>query len=44
MLATIRDDTSNVLNGQHKTLNSKIWDYSDIPGGGNKKKQPVSWE
>ena len=33
MLATIRDDTWNVLNMQHITPNSKRWDYSDIPGG-----------
>ena len=32
-LATIRDDTWNVLNMQHITQNSKRWDYSDIPGG-----------
>ena len=32
-LATIRDDTWNVLNMQHITPNSKRWDYSDIPGG-----------
>ena len=32
MLATIRDDTWNVLNVQHITPNSKRWDYSDIPG------------
>ena len=31
-LATIRDDTWNVLNMQHITPNSKRWDYSDIPG------------
>ena len=37
MLATIRDDTRNVLNMQHITPNSKRWDYSDIPGGGHKK-------
>ena len=37
MLATIRDDTWNVLNMQHITLNSKRWDYSDIPGGCHKK-------
>ena len=34
MLATIRDDTRNVLNMQHLTPNSERWDYSDIPGGG----------
>ena len=28
MLVTIRDDTWNVLNIQHITPNSKIWDYS----------------
>ena len=32
-LATIRDDTWNVLNLQHITPNSKRWDYSDIPSG-----------
>ena len=37
MLATIRDDTWNVLNMQHITSNSKRWDYSDIPGGKHKK-------
>ena len=36
MLATIRDDTWNVLNMQHITANSKRWDYSDITGGGHK--------
>ena len=36
-LATIRDDTWNVLNMQHITPNSKTWDYSDTPGSGNKK-------
>ena len=35
MLATIRDETWNVLNMQHMTPNSKRWDYSDIPGGSN---------
>ena len=34
MLAKIRDDTWNVLNMQHIIPNSKIWDHSDIPGGG----------
>ena len=34
MLATKRDDTSNVLNMQHIILNSKRLDYSDMPGGG----------
>ena len=34
MLATIRDDMWNVLNRQQ--INSKRWDYSDIPGGGHK--------
>ena len=37
MLATIRDDTQNVLNMQHITQNSKRWDYSDIPGGGHER-------
>ena len=36
MLATIHDDTWNVLNMQHITQNSKRWDYSDIPNGGHK--------
>ena len=36
MLATIRDDTWNVLNVQHIIPNSKRWDYVDIPGGGQK--------
>ena len=36
MLATIRDDTWNMLNMQHITPNSKRWDYSDIPGGSHK--------
>ena len=44
MLATINDDTWNVFNMQHITpnvlnmqhiiLNSKKWDYSNIPDGG----------
>ena len=37
MLATIHDDTWNVLNMQHITPNSKRWDYLDIPVGGHKK-------
>ena len=37
MLATIRDNTWNVLNLQHKTPNSKGWDYLDTPGGGHEK-------
>ena len=42
MLATIRDDTWNVLNMHHITSNSKIWNYSDIPGGGTEKiKGPI---
>ena len=32
MLATIRDDTWNVLNMQYIIPNSKRWDYSDTPG------------
>ena len=40
MLATIRDDTWNMLNMQHITPNSKRWDYSDIPGGCHKK---ITW-
>ena len=44
MLATIRDDTWNVLNMQHKIPYSKRWDYSDIPGGGhNRLKDPPTW-
>ena len=34
MLAKIRDDTKNVLNMQHIIPNSKRWDSSDIPTGG----------
>ena len=37
MLATIHDDTWNVLNMQHITPNSKRRDYSYTPGGGHKK-------
>ena len=37
MLATISDDTWNMLNMQHIIQNSKRWDHSDIPGGGHKK-------
>ena len=40
MLATIYDDTWNMLNMHHITSNSKRWDYSGIPGGGNKKTEP----
>ena len=36
MLATIRDDTWNVLKMQHIISNSKRWDYSNITGGGYK--------
>ena len=36
MLATVHDDTWNVLNMQHITPNLRRWDYSDIPGGGHK--------
>ena len=36
MLATIRDDTRNMLNILHITPNSKRWDYSDTLGGGHK--------
>ena len=32
MLATIRDDTLNVLNMLHITPNSKRWDHSDTHG------------
>ena len=42
MLATICDDTWNVLNMKHITPNLKRWDYSDIPGGGTEKiKEPA---
>ena len=42
MLATIRDDTWNVLNIQHITPSSKRLDYSDTPGvGHNKIKEPA---
>ena len=42
MLATIHDDTWNVLNMQHIIPNSKRWDYSDITNGGHKKiKGPI---
>ena len=34
MLATIHDDTWNVLNMQYITPNTKRWDYSDIHGSG----------
>ena len=37
MLATIRDDTWNVLNMQHIIPNSERWNHSDTPGGGHKK-------
>ena len=45
MLATIREDTWNVLNMQHIIPNSKRLDYSDIPGGGhiNRLKDPPTW-
>ena len=36
MLATIRDDTWNMLNMQHMIPNSRKWDYSDLSGGGRK--------
>ena len=41
MLATICDDTWNVLNMQPITPNSKRWDYSDTPGGSHKNKGPA---
>ena len=45
MLATIHDDTWNVLNMQHITSNSKRWDYSDISGGGHNSGLGLSqWE
>ena len=37
MLARIHDETENVLNMQHITPNSNIWDYSDTPCEGHKK-------
>ena len=43
MLATIRDDTWNMLNMQHMTPNSIRWDYSDIPSGGKKKTHQHGW-
>ena len=44
MLATIHDETWNVLNMQHIIPNSKRWDYSDIPGSGHKRlKDPLTW-
>ena len=44
MLVTIREDTWNVLNMQHKTPTSKRWDYLKIPGGGHKSfKDPPTW-
>ena len=44
MMATIRNDTLNVLNMQHITPNSKRWNHSDIPGGGHKRlKDPLTW-
>ena len=44
MLVKIRDDTWNVLNMQHIIPNSKRWDYSDIPGCGQKYiKDPPTW-
>ena len=36
MLATICDDTWNVLNMQHIIPNSKRCNYSNIPSGGHK--------
>ena len=44
MLATIRDDTWNMLNMQQIIPNWKRWYYSDIPGGGhNRLKDPFTW-
>ena len=43
MLATIRDDTWNVLNMQHIIPNSKIWDYSDKVVVINRLKDPPTW-
>ena len=37
MLATIRDDTRNMLNTQHIIPNSKRWDHSIIHGGGSER-------
>ena len=33
MLAIISDDTWDVLNMQHITLNSERWDYLEVSGG-----------
>ena len=44
MLATIHDDTWNMLNMQHITPNSKRWDYSDILVVAIKRlKDPPTW-
>ena len=44
MLATICDDTWNMLNMQHVTPNSERWDYSEISGGGmDRLKDPPAW-
>ena len=44
MLATIRDDTRNVLYMQHITPNFKRWDYSYIPVAViNRLKDPPTW-
>ena len=37
MLATIHDDTWNMLNMQHTAPNSNRWDYSNISGDGTEK-------
>ena len=38
MLATIHDDTRNMLNMQHMTPNQERWGHSDIPGEGTEKR------
>ena len=44
MLATIRDDTWNMLNMQHIIPNSKKWNYSNIPVvAKNRLKDPPTW-
>ena len=43
MLATIHDDTWNILNMQHITPNSKRWDYSDILVVAIKRLGPPTW-
>ena len=43
VLATISDDTWNVLSMQSITPILKRWDYSDIPGGHKRLKDPPTW-